>query len=233
MSGPLLFIAAERRECLPFVSRWESSRPVALPVHWAREGLWKGREVVAIANGAGAERARAAVEAVPSAVAVCNIGFCGALVEWLAPGDVFVADSVLSGERTWLARAPARQPAVPVARSGMLISIGRIALTAREKNDLAKTGASAVEMEAAGAARASESLNIPFYCIRAVSDLRGEDFANDFNRCLMPDGRFDIVSLVLRAFSSPVRRFGELIRLSRRTALASNNLGEFLGNCSF
>jgi hypothetical protein len=69
--------------------------------------------------------------------------------------------------------------------------------------------------------------------VRAVSDLSNEDFANDFNRCLRPDGRFDVPGLMLRAFASPVRRLGELIRLSRRTALASNNLGEFLGNCTF
>jgi adenosylhomocysteine nucleosidase len=229
MSKPLLFVAAEPRECLPFIAGWQSSQPVSLPVHWARQGVWQGREVLAIANGAGADRARAAVYAAPVPRAVCNIGFCGALDAALAPGDVFVAQSVRQGERTWAAR----QPKCPAAKSGMLISVTRIVRTAREKRDLAKTGASAVEMEAAGVARASEDLNVPFYCIRAVSDLSGEDFVNDFNRCLMADGRFNVGRLVLRAFLNPVSRFGELIRLSRRTALASNNLGEFLANCSF
>jgi nucleoside phosphorylase len=229
MKAPLVFIAAEPRECLPFVARWESSQPVALPVHWARAGVWQGREVMAIANGAGSERAQAAVQAVPKASAVCNIGFCGALVETLEPGAVFVAESVRGGGKTWLASSPGGPPAA----SGLLVSVDRIAQTAREKHDLAVTGASAVEMEAAGAARASESLNIPFYCVRAVSDRSDEDFENDFNRCLMPDGRFNVARLVLGAFARPVRRFGELIRLSRRTALASNNLGEFLANCSF
>jgi hypothetical protein len=88
-------------------------------------------------------------------------------------------------------------------------------------------------MEAAAVARASEQLNVPFYCVRAVSDLANEDFANDFNRCFMPDGRINVARLILGALPSPVRRFGELIRLSRRTALASRNLGEFLGNCAF
>jgi nucleoside phosphorylase len=150
-------------------------------------------------------------------------------VPGLAPGDVFIAHSVLNGERAWSACVPQSPP----ARSGILISIARIAQTAREKRQLAQTGAEAVEMEAAGVARASENLNIPFYCIRAVSDLADEDFLNDFNRCLRADGRFDLARLVLGAFASPVRRLGELIRLSRRTTLASNNLGEFLGNCSF
>jgi nucleoside phosphorylase len=229
VTRPLLFVAAEPRECLPFLAHWESSKPAALPVHWAREGRWKGREVLAIANGAGAARAHAAVKAAPRPAAVCSIGFCGALTEALAPGDIFVAEEVRNGERAW----PTQRLSAPVARSGILISIGRIAQTAKEKRELAQTGAAAVEMEAAGAARASEDLGVPFHCIRAVSDLAGEDFANDFNRCLMPDGRFNVARLVAGAFSSPVRRFGELIRLSRRTALASKNLGDFLGNCSF
>ncbi len=88
-------------------------------------------------------------------------------------------------------------------------------------------------MEAAAVARASEELSVPFYCIRAVSDLANEDFANDFNASLMPDGRFSVSRLILRAFGSPVKRFGELIRLSRRTSMASKNLGDFLAACSF
>jgi len=226
---PLVFIAAEPRECLPFLVHWEASKPAALPVHWARQGRWKGREALILANGAGAERARAAVLAAPTPAAVCNIGFCGALVETLAPGDVFVATEVRNAERAWTTK-PLH---TPVAASGILLSIGRIAQTSREKRELARTGAAAVEMEAAGAARASEDLQVPFYCIRAVSDLSGEDFANDFNRCLMPDGRFNVPRLVWGALSSPVRRFGELIRLSERTTLASKNLGDFLGNCDF
>jgi adenosylhomocysteine nucleosidase len=229
MSKPLLFVAAEPRECMPFVAHWERSHPANLPVHWAREGVWRGREVLAIANGAGASRARAAVEAFPAVSAICNIGFCGALDEGLAPGDVFVADSVVNGEKRW----QVRRPIGPWVQSGMLMSVARIVRTANEKRELSRSGARVVEMEASGVASASEDLRIPFYCVRAVSDLSGEDFANDFNRCLKPDGRFDIARLLFGALGNPVHRFGELIRLSRRTTLASNNLGEFLANCSF
>ena len=51
--------------------------------------------MIAIANGAGAPRAAAAVAAAvaterqPSAI--CSIGFCGALDESLAVGDIFTA----------------------------------------------------------------------------------------------------------------------------------------------
>jgi purine-nucleoside phosphorylase len=229
-SRVILFVAAEPRECEPWVGHWSSVHAAKLPVHWARAGIWKGRQVLAIANGAGPERARAAVVAAPLPTAVCNIGFCGALDASLRIGDIFVATEVRNGSRTYRAQCPrARAP----SRAGALTSQPRIARTAAEKRRLRNSGAFAVEMEAAGAARASEQLNVPFYCIRAVSDLADEDFANDFNRCIMPDGRFNIARLLLGACASPITRFGELIRLSKRTKLASHNLGEFLADCDF
>jgi nucleoside phosphorylase len=185
---------------------------------------------MAIANGAGPERAGAAVEAAPRPDAVCNIGFCGALDDSLGIGDIFVASEVRNGGRTYAAGIPGGTAA---QARGPLVSQGTIAGTSSEKRILRNSGALAVEMEAAGAARASEKLNVPFYCIRAVSDLASEDFANDFNRCIMPDGRFNVPRLLMGACASPVRRFGELIRLSNRTRLASYNLGEFLADCTF
>jgi len=49
----------------------------------------------------------------------------------------------------------------------------------------------------------------------------------------MPNGRFNVPGLIAGAFASPVRRFSELIRLARRTALASEKLGDFLADCTF
>jgi nucleoside phosphorylase len=185
--------------------------------------------MVAIANGAGWERAASAVKALERPAAIYNIGFCGALSSTLSVGDVFVASEILSEGFRYLARTPEGAR----SRSGTLASVARIAQTAAEKKRLSQTGAAVVEMEAAGVARASEEIGVPFYCVRVVSDLFSEDFANDFNKFLMHDGRFDVLRLIMGALGSPVARFGELIRLSRRTALASKNLGEFLANCSY
>ena len=234
MISPILFVAADPRECIPWVNRWSNVRELTLPVHWARAGIWQGQEMIAIANGAGWQRAAAAVHAVPSPRVVYNIGFCGALDPGLQIGDVFLASEVYSDGL----RYSVCQPVVILsegerARTGPLISVSQIAQTAAEKNILRQSGALAVEMEAAGVACASEETGVAFYCIRAVSDLAAEDFANDFNHFLMPDGRFNVLRLIIGALGSPVARFGELLRLSRRTALASKNLGEFLANCSY
>jgi hypothetical protein len=88
-------------------------------------------------------------------------------------------------------------------------------------------------MEAVGVARASHQLGVPFYCVRAVSDLANEEFANDFNKILMPDGRFNIPALLLNAAARPWKRIPELARLAHRTALASKNMGEFLALCRY
>ena len=228
MTAPLLFIAADPRECIDWIAHWDDVRPVALPVHWARAGKWRGRDVIAIANGAGPERARAAVAA-NAVSAVCNIGFCGALDSAFQPGDVFIANEIRNGARTYTARRPAGPP----TRSGPLASIDHVARTAREKRGLRATGALVVEMEAAGAARGAEELGVPFYCVRAISDLAGEDLHNDFNSALRPDGRFSVPRLIAGALASPWQRFRELIILKQRTEIASKNLGDFLANCTF
>jgi adenosylhomocysteine nucleosidase len=229
MSDPILFVAADPRELSEWVNRWENVHPVALAVNWARSGKWKGRPVAAIANGAGAERAFTAAIMAGEISAVCSIGFCGALDAGLKIGDVVVATEVRNGTEVYATALPVG----PASPRGPVVSIDHVAQTAGEKSDLRASGGVIVEMEAAGVARAAEDLGVPFYCVRAVSDLAYESFANDFNAALNTDGQFSVMRLVAGAFGSPSKRFGELMRLQRRTALASKKLGEFLGECSF
>src|SRR5437763_1794524 len=173
MNRPVLFVAADPRECASWVAKWSDVRPLHLPVHWARRGKWLGVDMIAIANGAGWDRANAAVlSMVEKPRAVFNIGFCGALDPALGIGDVFVADEVRSGALSYAASPPLSKAAV---RSGALASVSQIAQTAAEKKKLHETGMIVVEMEAAGVARASEQLGVQFYCVRAVSDLADED----------------------------------------------------------
>jgi adenosylhomocysteine nucleosidase len=219
----ILFIGADPREFTGLLTHWDNVAPLHLPVHWARTGRFRGREAHAIANGAGADRAFAAVLLAPKSSAICNIGFCGALDQSLQIGDVVVGTEIRSGSKSW----PASIPDGPPAPRGVVASIDHIAQTAAEKSNLRSTGASIVEMEAAGVARAAEDLDTPLYCIRAVSDLAAEDFANDFNAALMPDGRFSVLRLITQL------KLKELIRLQQRTTLASKKLGDFIAATSF
>ena len=145
-------------------------------------------------------------------------------------GDVFVAERVQASGREYAAARPETGRAY---RSGMLASIDRVAQTAREKSELRSGGASAVEMEAAGVAAKAEQLGMPFYCVRAVTDLAKESFGFDFNAALRSDGRFDTMRIIAAVCRRPRSLLPELMRLGRRCRTASRTLGEFVADCRF
>lgn len=213
-TADILFLAAEPRELTATLRFWQNVRPISLPVHWARQAMRKGRPVIAVANGAGPERARLAEKTVEYR-ALCNVGFCGALDPVLHVGDIVVSDAHLPVRST--------RPYV----SGPVASIDHIARTTAEKGSLHAQGAIAVEMESAGLA------GLPFFCIKSVSDTAGETFANDFGAALLPDGRFSTARVLRSALHRPFARVPELIRMGRRAALVSRSLGEFLDSCEF
>jgi nucleoside phosphorylase len=185
------------------------------------------------ANGAGANCAAAAVDAALQdfpAEAVISTGFCGALDPAMEIGDIVVCTEVLSGTR----RLPALAPRCNKAHhAGGVISIDCVAQSAAEKARLRATGAIAVEMEAAGVAERAAALNLPFYCVKVVTDLAGEDMANDFNSALRPDGHFATMVILSSSLKKPFVRIPELLRLRKRCARAALLLGEFIADCRF
>jgi nucleoside phosphorylase len=221
----LLFVGALPQEFTGLLKRCTAVRTERLPVHWARSGLLQNRPILAIANGVGARQAYAAV-AGPDLELVCNIGFCGALDPALRIADIVVATHV-NGEEI---RVPHASNA---AIRGPLASIDHVAQSAVEKAALRSTGAIAVEMEAAGALKRTQALGVPFYSVRAVSDLAEETLRSNFNRALREDGRVRTSELAFQALMHPFTCLPELIRLGRRSAFASERLGEFLAACEF
>ena len=185
------------------------------------------------ANGAGAKRAAAAVDRALEkfdADAVISTGFCGALDDELAIADVVVASEVTAGGRRFTAAIPS---SVRRHHNGVVCSINRVAQTAGEKRALRASGGTAVEMEAGGVAERAAAQGIKFYCIRVVTDLAGEDMANDFNLALRPDGHFATISILSRALRDPLVRLPELVRLRNRCVRASRALGEFIADCRY
>jgi adenosylhomocysteine nucleosidase len=217
----LLVIASDAMEFSGIRARARSNAPLV---------LLGPHQLLLAAHGVGARCAAAAVDA-SSAFrpdAIVSTGFCGALDPGLAIADIVVADSVVSP-------AGARYPATPVAGGTRcsVCSLDHVVQTAAEKRKLAAAGFGAVEMEAAGVAARAQSLHLPFYCIRAVSDLAEEDLANDFNRALTSDGHFDTIKLLLDSFRRPVARIPELLRLRKRCVRAARSLGDFFADCRF
>ena len=229
----LLLVAAEPREFRGVLERAERATPLDWPVDWARAAGCGGRRLILVANGAGHRRAAAATAAALArerADAVVSFGFCGALDPALRVADVFVATAVNGPERRFPAGLP--QSARAFA-SGALASVSRIVQTAAEKAGLRSTGASAVEMEAAGVAEETFRSHLPFYCVRSVTDLAAESFTIDFNSVLRADGHFDTMLLLRRVARRPLAALPELVRLGGRCRIAALRLGDFVADCRF
>jgi adenosylhomocysteine nucleosidase len=222
----LLIVAADPMEFAGLQKHCVRITELRLPVDWARGADLHGNEIVMIANGAGRRRAAKAVDAARQATAIVNIGFCGALDPALRIGDVFVATSIAG------VAIGAPQSSFPYV-SGDLASLDHVAQSAAEKQKLRVRGASVVEMEAAGVHERAQALGLPFFCVRSVTDLAGETFANDFNAALREDGHFGTMQILRSAMLRPVARLPELVRLRKRCAIAAQNLGEFIANCRF
>jgi nucleoside phosphorylase len=109
----------------------------------------------------------------------------------------------------------------------------RIVRTADEKRTLRASGAIAVEMEAAAVEERAHAHGLPFYCVRAVTDLAGETLANDFQSALRSDGHFDTIIIFTRALRQPVVCIPELLRLRNRSRRAALALGDFFAVCRF
>lgn len=229
----LLFIASDPMEFPGILSHSTDPQPAKVAVDWARSVRIGSHEALLVANGAGPSRAAAAVDAAVAvfrAEAVVSTGFCGALDRELGVADVVVGLLVDDG----VCRYPLR-PVISQAahRRGGIRSIGHVAQTAAEKARLHASGAAVVEMEAAAVAARAQALGLPMYCIRAVTDLAGEDMANDFNKALRPDGHFDTIAIISNALLRPWVRVPELMRLRQRCARAALVLGDFVANCQF
>ncbi len=226
-------VAADPMEFRGVRRHLTDARAVPVPVDWARSARLGSHELRLAANGAGMKRAAAAVDACLEdfrAEAIVSTGFCGALAPEFAIADVVAGTAISTGSDTF----PALQPASPRPHHmGVVCSIDHIAQTAAEKRELRSGGGSVVEMEAGGVAERARARNLPFYCVRVVTDLAEEDLVNDFNQALRPDGHFVTISILRGTLRNPLVRLPELFRLRNRCVQASLALGDFIADCQF
>ena len=212
------------------LERARDSRALRLGVQWARRACLGSHDVILTANGVGWRRASAAVDQGAQHCkpdAVISTGFCGALDKNLQISDIVVGTSI-SGDGAEHGGLPLS--GATACRHGKVASIDHVAQTSAEKGSLRASGACVVEMEAAGVAGRAAAWKLPFYCVRAVTDLAGEDMANDFNAALR-DGHFDTMNILRGAFLRPAERLPELLRLRKRCIRAARGLGDFFADC--
>ncbi len=225
----VLVVAAEDFEFAGILSRAEKVVRPGWKVQFSRVAVLNGMRLLLAAGGPGPRLAGMAAEEVKNREpfeSVVSTGLCGALDPVLSAGEIFVASQV----NEWDARLPVTAIRF---RTGRLLSVNRVVGTAAEKARLFSTGASVVEMEAAAVESRAREWRLPFFCVRAVSDTAGEEFALDLNEMRDAEGRFSRSRIVGRALRSPFRLVPELLRLNRNSGRAAKALGDFFADCSF
>ena len=232
----MLYVAAEAREFSGLLPFCRSVKKLNWPLAWARAAELNGRKVFLTANGAGPKHAAEAVDYARWELrngevdAVVSTGFCGGLDPVMKVGDVFVATSIqVAGDQTDVTAPRSQRPYY----TGTVVSMDRVAQTAEEKRDLRRSGAWAVEMEAAGVLSRVREWGKPFYCIRSITDLANESFRIDLNAARLRDGRFSTPRILAAAMQRPLTVAPELFELRKRCGIAARSLGEFIADCSF
>ncbi len=216
-------IAAFPGELRPLVRRWQHEHHKGIDLwRWPyrfnedEEGEW-----VAACAGAGthaATRAFAAAELCGRIDVVISTGWAGALHSVIEAGLVYSVAGVID------ARTGELSPAADW-RNDIWLVTSPIVANSTEKLRLATTyNASLVDMEAAAIARLAQMRNIPFYCLKGVSDGFNDDLP-DFNRFLGPSGQLQAARFTLFALLRPWL-WPSLMRMGENSSKAADGIAQ-------
>jgi nucleoside phosphorylase len=235
----LLF--AFRRESRPFLKEFRPHQRFPGAPCWARFCGPSWLPVLVLETGIGPARMQHALtwllsqpmlENVPyQPQLILSAGFSGALTAKLCVGDVLLATEVADEHGTvwpvpWPGEFPPGEWHAPLQR-GRLVSLPRIVGGAAEKQALGqKSMALAVDMETATVARLCQERQIPFGCVRTISDDVHTSLSPQLISLLAQD-RVSLLRALATLASSP-RLISECWRLARQTRLAAQRLGQAL-----
>ena len=230
----LLVVGADRREFAAFEGLERVGTNGGL--RWqARTTLGAGPALL-VAPGPGRENAALAVRRVCAeqpVAAVISTGFAGALAKTLSLADVFIATRVIQYEPRleYAVELPTWSGGRKVAH-GSLLTVDEVVRTAHEKSELSRLGADAVEMEASAVAAEAAARELPFFCVRVISDDAATSFPIDFNRARRPDGTFSGWRVAAQALTRP-SCWRSLRRLKADSERAAVELAAFFSRAKF
>lgn len=154
---------------------------------------------------------------------LCCVGFSGALQPGQRVGDLVLASEIVEpGGKRWPAFLP-KICSSDAITTGRLLTVAAMVSDPREKQRLGQAyQALAVDMESAAAAQLCQQYEVPFVCLRAISD--------DLNTPLSPqlvdllrDGRVSLPRLLANVMRHPTL-MGELWCLAKNTRIAARKL---------
>jgi adenosylhomocysteine nucleosidase len=149
---------------------------------------------------------------------IVSAGFSGAVVSGLRVGDLIVAEDVCDGDGVC---RPMTWPVASVPyRRGRLLTVATIIGSPDEKRRLGeRSGAVAVDMETAVAARLCGEAGVPFGCLRAISDDVDASLSESL-LALLQGGRVKPARLIAAVLRRPPL-IAELMRLGAHTRKAA------------
>jgi len=217
-----LLVAAERREFDGIRNRMGNAKQIVWHgAKFAWEAEWQGDRWWMLANGPGEALVLDALQEKKDVDGMISTGLCGALDPALRLGDVVVSGNVHIDTRAAFVR-------------GAVHTIDHVAAAAAEKRTLRdQTGAIAVDMESAAIEKKAAEWNVPYLCIRAVSDRAGDTLPLDFNRYRNARGDFSRARIALAAIARPFTVMPQLMEFDRNCRRAADALGDFLADCRF
>ena len=211
-------VAALPGELHPLVREWPRTDQVFI-------GHVAGIQCFAACEGIGEMAAARSISAIRAAAeqdgpldALVSYGWAGALSCGVQPPGVYSVAEVVdsrTGERfrtsSWHSQAPLR-----------LVTLDHVARKEEKRALAERYQAVLVDMEAATVARLARARNLPFLCLRGVSDGYSDDLP-DFNHFLTPRGQLRTAAFAAHALLRP-RSWPALLELGRNSRAAAQAL---------
>ncbi len=240
----LALLAALPLEVRPFLRLVKARRLKGVDLPAWEFGPGEGRGVAAI-TGMGEEAAAAAAKRVAARwqpQVLISLGFSGALLPGLAPGDLVLGESFhhydpQSG-RLEVVKAPA--PSLPLAElaehltaAGLPAAIGSCITTpgilhkGGQGGPLKHLPHPTLDLETAALATAALEAGMPFLALRVITDTGGEEIP-DFIREGWEPGYGPGITKALGWLAGDPRRLKAMLHLWRRSRLAAKRLAQAL-----
>lgn len=184
--------------------------------------------VVALAGGGDRAALEARLEALHGDIkGVISVGLAGALSPLIKVGEVVIADQVIGKSESWRCSSEWRvalAARLASAHQGSVAASDVIVESAEAKSALHDaTGALAVDMESAIAARFAARRNLPFAVLRVISDDASHVLPKAALVAMKPDGGI-AVGRVLGSLLRHPFQLGALIRTARTSNKAFKEL---------
>jgi len=169
--------------------------------------------------------------------ALVSFGIAGGLDPNLAPGDLVLAERVMSPDGDAIAADPGLHAAWAAAAraaglhhvGGSLLESARFLARVSEKRAAHRSsGAVAVDMESRAVAGVAAEADVPFIAVRAIADPAGRPLPRSVIGSIGPDGRPRVGRVLLRGCLRPWEA-PALLQLRRDTDAALGSLRRLIG----